>query len=617
MANNLKRAIDTDLSYLCTTERERAMILRNVLEGKKVKKKLSIGLALGIILVILAGTAIALVLSDVFSKEAAVLQEEKGDLNNWSLDDKIALIGTLEESGIPISQEQLQALRKDDVSQDVANRIADEILVEAKTAREALMQVYGFTNETFTFFDRAVTFSLGDDSHDSCWIVTYTPKSYADAVGIYHVTVDAVTGDMTGTSWTYDDITLEDEPANLSASVWNVSLIDRLLAFPAQYEQRRAEMEQTLGVFESWNLEDKATLDKMYLYIGYPVDGIALNVLPDDEDYSYQEAVKQTMASIEKNYFVDVDVLDTWDRHASLFQFADQTEKLWVITLLNPDNAINERYVVELRSPSGAIELCARYLNEQIVQPEQKSTLVETEPGTTSTDEHILMVAWESMKSTYGFEDVTRPYLDAIITKDEEQETYTVAYRSNNYNPRKIGDYTIVLDAETLNILRTDWSLKESYQNQGSTTPWKTADLWSAYEYNQYATLRMETKAIVEQAGDQWSMSFEQQAAYDALYRQAGYDRTQYFHGVPSALDIPLEAAIKIANGAIENQFQIDQNILEQAELTYEFDVSDETLCKWRLRVLVTSSGEETMYIVVIDSRSEKVLSISAQPGSN
>ncbi len=600
---------------------ERYSLQFKVLEqtrGKiKVKRKLSVGLALGIIIVILAGTAIALVFSDVFFREAAVLQEEKGNLSNWSLDDKITLIGSLEESGIPISQEQLQALQDDTISQDTANRIADEMLVEAKTARETLTQVYGFSNATFTLFDRAVTFASGDNKNDSFWIVTYTPKSYVDSIGVYRVTVNAVTGEMIKTSWSHDDMTLENELDNLSASVWNASLIDRLLAFPALYEQRRAEMEQTLGTFESWSLEDKAALDQMYSDIGYPLDDIALNVLPGDEDISYQEAVKQCMESIEGNYLVAFDVLGTWDHQTFLFQLANQAEKLWVIKFLNPDNAINERYVVEMRSPSGTIELCARYLNEQIMQPEENTALTEAASSTQPTDEHILEVAWESMKTTYGFEDVTKSYLDVNVTEDTANGTYMVSYRSNTINPKIIGDYIIVLDAETLSILSTDWTLMENYQRQGSTTPWKAAVLWSSYEYNQYATLRMEAKAIIEQAGDRWSLSFEQQAAYDALYRQAGYDSTQYFHGLPSTLDLPLDEAIRVAYTAIENKFQVEQNTLEQAELTYEFDVSDETLCRWRLRILVTTGREDTMYTVVIDSRAEDVLSITSQTGSN
>lgn len=60
MTNNLARAIDTDLSGLRTTQLERVMILENALGGKKVKKKLSVGFVLAIVLLLaMMGVALA------------------------------------------------------------------------------------------------------------------------------------------------------------------------------------------------------------------------------------------------------------------------------------------------------------------------------------------------------------------------------------------------------------------------------------------------------------------------------------------------------------------------------------------------------------------------------
>jgi len=60
MANNVKRAIDTDLCCLHTTERERAAIYQNVLEGNTVPKKLSVAFVITMILVLLAAAALAI-----------------------------------------------------------------------------------------------------------------------------------------------------------------------------------------------------------------------------------------------------------------------------------------------------------------------------------------------------------------------------------------------------------------------------------------------------------------------------------------------------------------------------------------------------------------------------
>ncbi len=59
MANNLKRAMDTDLSRLHLTERKQAEIYQNILEGHTVRKKLSAAFLTAIILILLAATALA------------------------------------------------------------------------------------------------------------------------------------------------------------------------------------------------------------------------------------------------------------------------------------------------------------------------------------------------------------------------------------------------------------------------------------------------------------------------------------------------------------------------------------------------------------------------------
>ena len=91
--NNLKRAIDTDLSRLRTTERERSMILENALEGKKVKKKLSVAFVLMLVLVLAAAVALAYtLLSNQYFEDVATLESEHGYYDEWSLDEKLAML---------------------------------------------------------------------------------------------------------------------------------------------------------------------------------------------------------------------------------------------------------------------------------------------------------------------------------------------------------------------------------------------------------------------------------------------------------------------------------------------------------------------------------------------
>ena len=125
-------ALDTTLSGL----QDDPWLARKVLDDAKgevkVKKKISVGLALVLILVALG--ALAVTFSDVFFKIAGSLQSDKGNLNQWSLEDKINLIEAMRESGIDISVEKYAALVASTTDKEEANRLSNEIIVESKLA---------------------------------------------------------------------------------------------------------------------------------------------------------------------------------------------------------------------------------------------------------------------------------------------------------------------------------------------------------------------------------------------------------------------------------------------------------------------------------------------------
>lgn len=109
--NNLKRAIDTDLSRLRTTERERSMILENALEGKKVKKKLSVAFVLILVLVLAAAVALAYtLLSNQYFEDVATLESEHGYYDEWSLDEKLAMLQIMKNYGVDIDAAETDAL---------------------------------------------------------------------------------------------------------------------------------------------------------------------------------------------------------------------------------------------------------------------------------------------------------------------------------------------------------------------------------------------------------------------------------------------------------------------------------------------------------------------------
>ena len=114
--NNLKRAIDADLSGLRASERERATILRNVLEGRNVKKKLSVGLIMVLALALAAVTALAAALlsaKEVVEQQVVPMaQQNDAETTNeqFSNAELAQIIKLAQENGIAIPDRLMLAL---------------------------------------------------------------------------------------------------------------------------------------------------------------------------------------------------------------------------------------------------------------------------------------------------------------------------------------------------------------------------------------------------------------------------------------------------------------------------------------------------------------------------
>ncbi len=109
--NNLKRAIQADLSSLCTTQRERAAILRKALEGKKVKKKIPAILALAAALALAATTALAYtLLSNQYFERVAQTQAKHGFYDEWTIHEKLSLLSWMRAFGVEMDEEEADAL---------------------------------------------------------------------------------------------------------------------------------------------------------------------------------------------------------------------------------------------------------------------------------------------------------------------------------------------------------------------------------------------------------------------------------------------------------------------------------------------------------------------------
>lgn len=609
--NDIRRVMDACLPGLENRPDFEWEVLRQVRGEIKVKKKLTLGIVLTIILLLLSVAALAVALSDVFFRSAGRLQNAKGGLEQWSLEDKIDLINAMRDSGIEISTDKYEVLTDSATRTEEANRLADGILVDSKFAREALEAKYGFTSDTFAFFSKTVSFAEDiDNPSKSIWILSYTPLKYADHIGCYQTQIEAATGRVISTTWTFD----EEDTAGIqtddwSNKVWPIQLVNRIMPFKAEYEAKRALMEQTLGDYGTWSLASKAELDEMLIIAHYPMDDTVLNVLPNETDISEEEAIRIAQERICEKFGISPSVLDDLTQQKSLYQLSSSQEKLWVIEFHSDD--ADEKYVVEFSSPLGQVSLCAHYIHQEQIPPERVSDTFPAEDK--AVEETAIAVAWNAMVNQYGFDNDVREYFhaDAVIYADEIH----VSFLSSHYNPSKVGTYTFVIDSESNTVKSALWDLENEYAQQGRRSPWKSANLWSSYEYNQYAALRAAVRNIKDRAADEWQLSFEDQAAIDTLYRDAGYDRTEYYHGIPGITDITLENAIDIVKAKIQEVHHVPDDLLSSSYLSYEFDVSDPDLYIWRITVHIDDM--DVAFTVEINAQSGEIQQIMKSQNSN
>ena len=581
--------------------------------GISMKNKMSLSMMLVIAFLSISLVAGAVAAITSFIDHAALLQTEKGNMSHWTLEDKIDLIISMKESGIDIPQEQLDLLTTGGVSTEEATRIADRLIVEKKYAREALAEQYGFTRTTFTFFSTEVDFVEDKDgASNSYWSVLYTPNVHRDRIGCYRVKINAVTQKVIAVEWEYDTAdTSASEAKGWYAEKWDAELIDGLATFEQRIQARKSELELTLGAYDTWTLQDKAELDQEYLEYGYPYGDNPINVLPEESDLSVEEAISFARVYIEETYGIGEDILSNFHIEQTLFRIDGVNEKLYIIEFHNPNGP--EYYAVEFSSKTKTVNLCAHYVNQVYIPPQsdiEEEANVVVEP---IVPDNLIEAAKKALKEEYKLTDNALRFFDTTVIS--VSDGWEIEFKSNTINSRKVGTYTVFYSQASSCVKKTEWEFDSIYPKQESQIYWKDNEIWGPYEMNCFAQLRIATRTIINDAGGENHMSFEQQAEYDRLYREAGYERSDYYHGVPGISDIEFDEALRIAKEAVASKWRVSQDELDNCDVLYEFDVADPDQYVWRIRLLLDNGDK--MYTVELDSEIGDIIEYYKGIGTN
>ena len=151
--NNLKRAIDADLSRLRVTQREREQLLQNAWEGKKVKKKLSAALVLALVLMLAGAVALAVATIQGTGRLIAQTEKENGDYSDWPVEKRAQIVVELMDEGYIPQTEERERLRDGALDAGEAVRVADAAIAQLTGEDAAHASFLGIMNAVWGPFE--------------------------------------------------------------------------------------------------------------------------------------------------------------------------------------------------------------------------------------------------------------------------------------------------------------------------------------------------------------------------------------------------------------------------------------------------------------------------------
>lgn len=225
--NPVKRAIDTGLSSLYLSERDRRAVMQRAMEGKTVKKKLSIALVVFALLACLAAGAIAAALGGVsFVQEVLAPRASQDGSERFSREEMAEILEAAKENGIELPEDALAYLERSDgeykeelmrlfVKTDLgfypstwsieAQAWYDQLLIDCglsearvrmlpgegeieepealRIAQEHIRTKYGETAELTdaSLFRRHVEYRVADEEGNVRWYIGYEPLNLENA----------------------------------------------------------------------------------------------------------------------------------------------------------------------------------------------------------------------------------------------------------------------------------------------------------------------------------------------------------------------------------------------------------------------------------------------------
>ena len=476
-----------------------------------------------------------------------------------------------------------------------------------RQAAEVIKSTYGLTDEMLDLF------TYKRENTENGWIASFEANAiHQKELGFY--TVEKEADGTLSVTWSNDNADQElVASGELTSPAWGAKQLARIIPFYRQHMDRWKNVQK----MDDLSLEEKAALDAPLMEV-HEI-GLLINIVPEKDDISVEMAKEIAMKAVTEKYGVSEEALAKKKIDISFYLYGGTDRREYRISMDDLDSS----YVINISSPDGNVTYCRWMVSEENrTLPEGDLSLyAEAAQEYVTTGAFDLLDAAEKSKVAARYEAaglgdlLPKQYIlpkhnalsekeaiekatEAVQTAFDLQENWQslfqvrsamikeqdrslwqitwLPYNMGNWHwpdVDKLGEYKATLSVETGEIFSCEWSLLNVDTGNYTEETWGQAQAYSADMLPWVLNLLEQAQQILEKypvSTNLDEMSPEDRAAYDALFRSAGYDLAFYRNTLPNEKDITQEDAAALALEAIQTVYQVDGSALVRGEAFHE-----------------------------------------------
>lgn len=549
-----------------------------------MKRKASFGLVFALVLILLAATALAMSLLNVFGNKVSELTKTQGAFSDWSDETKIQFVLDLPNMGFSVSTDQLATLR------DASTSTSDKMDAVSAIMTENFLVGPAFFVDWDT--DQRIQFV---QQMNPAFITLFDP--------VLMETVNNPNADAALRHDAATDIIMQNYLCEDGISQLNL-------------------LEGMIGKrFPEWSYEEKA----WYTDLCAKYDILSPNEiryrLPIDGEISYADALQIANDVLIERFSEKTDAIDAYILCASFEEINAQGDAQWLFEYyvssadsvpkfsvrLASDGQVLEDYDFARQAtsavlhdpsqtkatpkpndmqPSEAIEIADSYLTEvknisaELVASFVKDAVFVYDQRYSHASEPVWIARYHSSMGTIEYQ-VMITYYGTILDGITESETFEVMYDHFDYIPSFLDDY---INADNAHF--TDWSVEEKAAFTEEWTPIMDAKKEKYHYFD-------------------WD-------------NELFYMTTRHRYGLPGNNHISYEDAVAVASQAAKDLGATDE-MLARRNFSCCFDITNPSMPTWRFWLHVVHAGDTPsfiesdgpQYFIEIDASTGALLSIS------